>query len=93
MEPLGIVCLEAMACGAPVVASDVGGLPELVGDDAGLLIEPGDPEGLAQGLGAVLEDDKLARRMGTAGRKRAKKMDWDAISAQVEDLYVTGLKV
>jgi starch synthase len=93
MEPLGIVCLEAMACGAPVVASDVGGLPELVGEDAGLLIEPGDPEGLTQGLSAVLEDDKLARRMGTAGRKRAEKMDWDAISAQVEDLYLAGLKV
>ena len=92
MEPLGIVCLEAMACGAPVVASDVGGLPELVGDDAGLLIEPGDPDGLAQGLTTVLEDGKLARRMGAAGRKRAEKMDWDTISAQVEDLYVTGLK-
>jgi glycosyltransferase involved in cell wall biosynthesis len=67
-----ISVLEAMAAGLPVVASDVGGVGELVDDGAtGLLVPPGDPDALAAALQQVLDDAELRRRMGAAGRRRA----------------------
>lgn len=63
--------LEAMACGLPVVAPDLGGLPEYLGPDAGLLVEPLDGHALAEGILAVLADPDAADRMGAAGRRRA----------------------
>ena len=94
-EPLGIVNLEAMACGAPVVASAVGGIPEVVRDGVtGLLVgyDEKDPEafeaGLAEALGSVLADPAAGRRMGEAGRARAvAEFDWDAIARRTAGLY------
>ncbi len=57
-EPLGVVLLEAMACGTPVVASRVGGIPEIVGDRCGVLVEPDDAEALAAGIATVLSRGK-----------------------------------
>lgn len=57
-EPLGVVLLEAMACGTPVVASRVGGIPEIVGDGCGVLVEPDDATTLADGIAAVLSHGK-----------------------------------
>ena len=64
--------LEAMAAGLPVVASAVGGIPEIVRDgETGLLVPPGDADALAAALGRLLDDDGLRRRLGAAGRERA----------------------
>ena len=61
--------LEAAALGVPVVASAVGGVPELVDDGrAGLLVPPGDAAALAAALGRLAQDPHLARRLGEAGR-------------------------
>ncbi|MFI1920707.1 MULTISPECIES: glycogen synthase [unclassified Streptomyces] len=90
-EPLGIVNLEAMACGTPVVASRVGGIPEVVEDGVtGTLVEVDDEfeAGLARALDAVLGDPAAARRMGEAGRIRAVgEFGWDAVARRTVGLY------
>jgi alpha-maltose-1-phosphate synthase len=88
-EPLGIVNLEAMACGTAVVASRVGGIPEVVTDgETGLLVPPDDPAALAGALNALIGDPGRAGAMGAAGRKRAAaEFGWDAIAAQTAALY------
>lgn len=71
-ESFGLAALEAMAAGTPVVATRVGGLPEVVGDnEGGLLFEPDDVEGMTAGLRRLLEDDELRARLGAGGRERA----------------------
>ncbi|MCK8433076.1 glycogen synthase [Streptomyces sp. D2-8] len=95
-EPLGIVNLEAMACGTPVVASAVGGIPEVVDDGTtGLLVPPGDDfeAGLARAMDTVLGDPEAARRMGEAGRERAVgEFGWDAVARRTVRLYEEILK-
>jgi starch synthase len=88
-EPLGIVNLEAMACGTAVVASRVGGIPEVVADgETGLLVPPGDPVALADALNTVVRDTGRAAAMGQQGRKRAiAEFGWQAIAAQTVALY------
>jgi len=88
-EPLGIVNLEAMACGTAVVASAVGGIPEVVSDGAtGLLVPPDDPDALTGALNALLGDPARADAFGRAGRKRAvAEFGWQAVAAQTADLY------
>ena len=97
-EPLGIVNLEAMACGTAVVGSRTGGIPEVVAEcETGLLVPPGEPEALAVALNALLGDPDRAQAMGQAGRKRAvAEFGWPAIAAQTAELYAelthSGLK-
>ncbi|MEV6617400.1 glycogen synthase [Streptomyces sp. NPDC051051] len=101
-EPLGIVNLEAMACGTPVVASRVGGIPEVVEDGAtGLLVPVAEGDegarafeaGLARALDSVLGDPATARRMGEAGRVRAvEEFGWDAVARRTVRLYEDTLK-
>jgi starch synthase len=88
-EPLGIVNLEAMACGTAVVGSRVGGIPEVVADaETGLLVPPDDPAALADALNSLIGDPGRAAAMGAAGRKRAiAEFGWDAIAAQTAALY------
>ncbi|MGH2886845.1 MAG: glycosyltransferase, partial [Solirubrobacteraceae bacterium] len=102
-EPLGIVNLEAMACEAAVVATDTGGIPEVVEDGVtGLLvpIEPGDdgtgaprdPDGFAadfaERVNALVSDTDRAFAMGRAGRRRAiGQFSWSMIAEQTSSLY------
>jgi alpha-maltose-1-phosphate synthase len=88
-EPLGIVNLEAMACGAAVVASRVGGIPEVVADgETGLLVPPGDDGALADTINALVRDADRAGAMGLLGRKRAiDEFGWQAVAAQTAALY------
>ncbi len=99
-EPLGIVNLEAMACGTAVVASAVGGIPEVVVDgETGLLVpyDEGDPRGFEAGLAArvaeLLADPDRAGAMGRAGRERAvTHFGWDAIARRTLELYRSVLR-
>jgi glycosyltransferase involved in cell wall biosynthesis len=69
--PSGV--LEALACGTPVVASRVGGIPEQVGDETGVLVEPGDPTALAAAIEGLLADPERRRRMGEAAAADARR--------------------
>jgi alpha-maltose-1-phosphate synthase len=88
-EPLGIVNLEAMACGAAVVASAVGGIPEVVADgETGLLVPADDESALAAAINALIRDPARAARMGARGRARAEaEFSWDKIARQTAKLY------
>ena len=88
-EPLGIVNLEAMACGCAVVASAVGGIPEVVADGkTGLLVPAGDPEALATAINTLIGDPDRAAEFGARGRERAvAEFSWDQIAAQTAALY------
>ncbi len=94
-EPLGIVNLEAMACGTAVVASDVGGIPEVVDDGVtGTLVhyDPNDPRGfeadLAEAVNALVEDPAKAARYGAAGRQRCiDEFSWARIAEQTVEIY------
>jgi alpha-maltose-1-phosphate synthase len=88
-EPLGIVNLEAMACSTAVVASRVGGIPEVVeGSVTGLLVPPDDPASLSDALNTLVRDPGRAEAMGKAGRQRAvTEFSWDAVAAQTAELY------
>jgi starch synthase len=88
-EPLGIVNLEAMACGTAVVASRVGGIPEVVSDgETGILVPPADPAALACALSSLLADAGRAAAMGRLGRERAiADFGWPAVAAQTAALY------
>ena len=88
-EPFGIVPLEAMACGVPVVASSVGGLIDTVTDGAtGLHVPPRDPGRLAVALGALIADPGRARTLGAAGARRAReRYGWERIAGATLDAY------
>lgn len=74
-EPAGLVVIEGMAVGRPVVATRVGGIPEYLADgQTGILVDPGQPDQLAQALLRVLSSPAEAEKMGRAGRKRAEEL-------------------
>ncbi len=88
-EPFGIVALEALAAGAPLIVARTGGLAEILeGTDAGLLFEPGNHEDLARCIIAILTDDELAARLTTNGRALVEQTyTWDAIAAATAEVY------
>ncbi|MHB8586252.1 MAG: glycosyltransferase family 4 protein [Thermoplasmatota archaeon] len=84
-EAFGIVLLEAMACGVPVVASAVGGVPDVVADGRdGLLVPYGDSAALSAAMGRLLSEPTLAREMGRAGMSKAAQYDWTRIVDHLE---------
>jgi glycosyltransferase involved in cell wall biosynthesis len=80
-EGFGLTCLEAMACGTPVVAADRTALPEVCGD-AALLVDPEDPEAVAAGIARALDDPRLRQ----AGPARAAGFTWDSAARAVDAL-------
>jgi glycosyltransferase involved in cell wall biosynthesis len=88
-EPFGIVPLEAMACGVPVVASAVGGLVDtVVHGKTGLHVAPRSTEQLAQALAELLPDAERRRTLGAAGARRARaRYSWDRVAAQTLQSY------
>jgi len=94
-EPLGIVNLEAMACGTAVVASDVGGIPEVVDDGVTGTLVHYDADhttdfeaALADGVNALVADPQTAARYGTAGRQRCiDEFSWARIAEQTLEVY------
>ncbi|MFO1153438.1 MAG: glycogen synthase [Rhodospirillales bacterium] len=102
-EPFGIINLEAMACGTPVVGSGVGGIPEVVVDgETGLIVnlplsaapphDPTDPDGFVAGLAGAINhfaaNPALARKMGAAGRERVLQLySWQSIAKRTHELY------
>jgi D-inositol-3-phosphate glycosyltransferase len=90
-EPFGIVPLEAMACGRPVVASSVGGLIDtVVHGGTGLHVPPRDARAVADAVHELLADPDRAERLGAAGRRRvASRYAWDRVAADTERAYAT----
>ncbi|MEX2413947.1 MAG: glycosyltransferase, partial [Thermoleophilaceae bacterium] len=88
-EPFGIVPVEAMACGVPVVASAVGGMIDTVVDGGtGLHVPPRDPAAVAATLRRLLGDDALRAQLGAAGAARARRRyGWDRVAAATQEAY------
>lgn len=85
-EPFGIVALEAMAWGVPLVASAVGGLQEFT-EGAALLVPPGDPDALTAALHRLLSDDGLQRDLSRKGMDRVSQYSWDAAAERTASVY------
>jgi glycogen synthase len=88
-EPFGIVVVEAMACGSPVVASAVGGIKEIVVNGrSGLLVPPKDPEELSGAVNRLLGDDTIAKRLAVEARKRVEEhFTWEAAARRTFEIY------
>jgi D-inositol-3-phosphate glycosyltransferase len=88
-EPFGIVPLEAMACGVPVVASAVGGMLDTVVDGVtGTLVPPKSPKQVSSAIAAILDNPTLRARLGAAGRERAcARYSWDRVAADTQRAY------
>jgi glycosyltransferase involved in cell wall biosynthesis len=88
LETFGIVALEAMAAGKPVIASNIGGLPDVVADgETGLLVPPGDAAALAVAMRRLLADAPLREQMGAAARRRAASFRAESVVARIEQTY------
>ncbi|MGQ9780426.1 MAG: glycogen synthase [Bacillota bacterium] len=94
-EPFGLINLEAMACGRPVVASRTGGIPEVVADGVtGILVPPGEPRDLADAVSALLADPQRAATMGAAGRRRVEEeFTWEKVARKTLGVYTEAMEI
>jgi len=88
-EGFGLVALEAMAASRPVIASHIGGLPEVVTPDCGVLVPPGDVGALSAAMRLVAQDRDLRRRLGSRGADLARRWSWDETARALSDIYST----
>jgi|Deesub1362A_J573_1020465.scaffolds.fasta_scaffold00023_15 N-acetyl-alpha-D-glucosaminyl L-malate synthase BshA len=87
-EGFGLVLLEAMVAGVPVVATNVGGIPEIIEDGVnGLLVESEDPDGLARAILKVLDDEKLRVKLVENGKKIVQKYSWERMANEIDRIY------
>jgi glycogen synthase len=87
-EEMGSVLAEAMACGLPVVASDVGGIPDVVRDgETGILVPPGDVSALTKALDGVVRDPALRTRLSEEARRQSARYSWPGLAARIAELY------
>ena len=87
-ESFGIVLLEAMAAGCTVVASDIHGYKRVVQRNvSGLLVEPRDPDALAEALERLIADPALRQRLGDGGARRAPEFDWGHVTREIVNVY------
>lgn len=88
-EPFGLVAIEAMACGTPVVASAVGGLKfTVISEETGLLVPPQDVSKFAHAIGRILTDDLFARKLRKQASTRVhQNFSWTGVAIQLSDLY------
>jgi glycogen synthase len=92
-EPMGIVNLEAMAAGKAVVATSVGGVPELVAhEQTGLLVPPEDHKAMGWAIQSLMREVDLRTRLGDSGRRRAELFSWPVLANQYEQVYQLVLK-
>lgn len=92
-EPCATVVLEAMACGKPVIASRMGGMPDMVLDgETGWLVKPNDPADLARALSRLLQNPDEARRMGEAGRRHVAAFEARTVVPRIENVYLSLLQ-
>lgn len=88
-EGFGLPVLEAMACGVPVLASNVSSLPEVVGD-AGLLVDPCDVDVIARGMVRLWQDEALRHELSRRGLERARGFSWERTASQTLSAYARG---
>lgn len=86
-EPFGLVAIEAMEAGCPLIASDVGGLSEILAEDRGTLVPPGDPDALAKAMIALLADEDRRRDHAERALRSMDRFSVDRIVDQIEDTY------
>lgn len=88
-EPFGLVTIEAMACGTPVVGSDVGGLQySIAPEETGLLVPPKDDVAFAQAIDRILANSEWRHQLGKAARRRVETVfSWDGVATQLSQLY------
>lgn len=91
-ETLPLVVLEAMAAGCPLIATSVGGIPDIVvNGENGMLIDPGNVEEIVEGVSMLLSDDSLRKRLAEQGRRTARDCSWKNIALRTVDVYSKSL--
>ena len=92
-ESFGIVLLEAMACGKPVIASNIEGYATVLNhNEEGLLVPPGNEEALAEAILSLSENRSLREQMGAKGNVKAKEYSWKNVARQITDYYTSLLR-
>ncbi len=86
-EMFGMVAIEAQACGRPVVSSDNGGLPEVIGQSSGLLFRSGDVEHLTAQLRTLMDNGEMRRKFEEAAVANARRFAWESVTAQLGQMY------